>query len=343
MQKSKTSKIMFKDKDFYDIREHCINGIRTNKERRQFWRVLLDIPDNFNKIPKIDQKHPDYFQVEKDVNRSYNSIKDIQHKKHMRKKLTNVIMNVLQMNGNLSYYQGFHDIATIILTFCDEELAIQFLYKIASGHLLPFLQKDFSGFKSFLEIVFPLLEIIDTEIYDHLQALGVGYEFAMPYLLTWYSREAKTKQCILRIFDFFICTHPAMPLYLLVTLITNHKESLLRDCTSYDDIDAKLKDLIEESSIDKYIHESIQMYIDVPPFEIFLRFPGLKISKDLVFLNPNFVYPYESTFYPRVAPFPLDLYHSRLDEDQQKDDSFVVKIISVLAFLGAIGIQMLDI
>jgi hypothetical protein len=50
----------------------------------------------------------------------------------------------------------------------------------------------------------------------------VGHMFALSWLITWFAHVVNDPDAIFRIFDFFLGTHPLMPIYLGAAVSRNH-------------------------------------------------------------------------------------------------------------------------
>ena len=122
--------------DISNIAEFLVKGGINNKQRRFAWKVIMDIPD-FTPTIAPSNKHPDYNQVGRDVKRSFNQVSDEKFKEHRRKVLFDVVMSVLERHKDLHYYQGFHDVASVVLTIARPPLAMLFLERLALGPLFP--------------------------------------------------------------------------------------------------------------------------------------------------------------------------------------------------------------
>eukprot|EP01091_Cochliopodium_minus_P021333 TRINITY_DN9710_c0_g1_i1.p1 TRINITY_DN9710_c0_g1~~TRINITY_DN9710_c0_g1_i1.p1 ORF type:complete len:138 (-),score=22.91 TRINITY_DN9710_c0_g1_i1:122-493(-) len=95
-------------------------GLKNNKLRSLVWPILLQLPtisEEENPFEKnTENVHKD--QIQKDVERSFYSdwcTFDFSVKMQKRKILSNILNGILSKHPELSYYQGYHDICSIIL------------------------------------------------------------------------------------------------------------------------------------------------------------------------------------------------------------------------------------
>ena len=85
---------------------------------------------------------------------------------------------------------------------------------IASTHLYSWVERGTVGMKS--------LALEEHRNYAHLMTFflfffptrsEVGQVFALSWLITWYGHVLKDFPTIVRLYDFFLATHPLMPVY----------------------------------------------------------------------------------------------------------------------------------
>ena len=321
-----------------DLRSYSVFGYGTNKQRRASWRLLLDIQD-YNPTVSPSKSGKFCSQVEKDACRSCHHIKSKKFQQHKREQLAKVILCVFDRNPDLHYTQGFHDVASIILTFAREPLAVLILEALGKGHLSPFLFKDFSGFSSILNFIPPLLKHVDNELYNLFDENGMDSSFATSYVGTLYTHNASTLEEALRYLDFFIACHPLMPVYSLVTLINQKRNELIASGDDPGTLTCSLRELLVGTDVNVIIQNSVSLFKEFPPTQVLIQNVDLKISRNCFFMNPSADFPYEYSDFPVFDKFPKKLYKSRLDETTS--NSLIRGIISALAIAAAIGMRVL--
>ena len=132
---------------------------------------------------------------------SYTTILTTNEIDHLKGKLSNLIIKLLRKYPSLNYYQGFHDIASIILLVCyipndklddyniningskhndgsnntyedgndyqiDEELAFKMLEKLAIYHLRDYLITDINLSINHLRLIPTILQIVDNQLFE---------------------------------------------------------------------------------------------------------------------------------------------------------------------------------
>lgn len=331
-----------KTQNLTELRKYCIHGYGTNKQRRSVWRLLLNLPKSYNPTiidtPITKEATGKEVQVKADVLRSFSSITSPEFKDRKRNQLYRVILTVLERNPQLSYTQGFHDIAALVLTFAREPLAVLILEALSLGHLKPFLREDLTGLASALNFVFPLLKLVDSELHDFIDSNDLDSSFATSYLLTFFAHNALTLNDGIRFLDFFISSHPLMTVYSVVTLVCIKKPSLMVPEADPGTLMNGFHDLLVNINVDDVIQKSFELFEKYPPSFILENDKSIKISKNCTFLVPNVQFPYPYPDFPILDKFSKDLYEKRLDESPP--NNLIRGILSALAIAAAIGMRI---
>ena len=167
----------------------------------------------------------------------------------------------------LHYYQGYHDIACIFLSTLRDaappstwmlpsnnnnspsrqrqpqqtpppstslDLPSAVLLQVSQSHLLDCMQETFKPLQTCLTLtIFPLVALLDPEVHQHLTACDMAPFFALPWVLTWFSHEIRDTALVKRLFDAFLASHPALPIYVCVAMLLhpfNRAQILETEC-----------------------------------------------------------------------------------------------------------------
>lgn len=329
---------MSEEKDYYQ--EFFQSGKVENKKRRALWKELLDIPTSFTPTIAPSFEHPDFAQVEKDVNRSFIHVTDANFKTRRRQQLLNITMSVLERHKLLHYYQGFHHIVSIILTFAREPLAMLICERLALGPLLPFFQTDLAGLTSMVNLTMSIIKLADKELWKHFDDNEFDCSFSAPYILCWFTQESPSLETALQYLDFFVMSNPIMPVYLLVAYILERKSIFLTK-NDYDELFMAARDLTSGIDPLKSFEVAIELFKKFPPVVLLNSDPKLTISKKVTFLNPRVEYPFPFPTFPHAQVLPFSVYEKHLSEEKT-NSRLLTGILSALAILGTIGLRMLD-
>ena len=142
----------------------------------------------------------------------------ISFKNQKQKELSNIVNAVLCRNDRLHYYQGFHDICSVLLLVLGERAAFIAAERLALFFLRDAMAPNLSLIMKQLSLLYVILKVEDCELHDYLQEMNMLPYFCISWILTWFSHNLKSIDLICRLFDFFIARNPLMPLYFAVTV-----------------------------------------------------------------------------------------------------------------------------
>ena len=156
--------------------------------------------------------------------------------------LTKIILSTISSSVSsgkerLNYFQGFHDVASVIFVNMAREpqLGSAILERIAQSHLRDAMKEDFSDVSALLEVVFyPLLQKIDEKLHDYLILRELGPTVFLTWMITLFSHDIHDSEIASRFFDAIIVSHPLMPLYLTVAILThpNNRQQIFNTSSS---------------------------------------------------------------------------------------------------------------
>jgi hypothetical protein len=201
----------------------------------------------------------------------------------------------------LRYYQGFHDVGSIVLstlggaslpsspvlptnsneTSCPSDLelaqtaadsmgmtlACQVLLQISQQHLRDPMRANFLQLQAAMKLgLMPLIAAFDSELHSHLYDCEMEPFFALSWIITWFSHDVRDTAVVKRLFDFFLVSHPMMPIYMSVAMIIhplNRIEVLGTDC-DFACVHNALANLPQNSNDVgwKYIPGDVSCYVD---------------------------------------------------------------------------------
>jgi hypothetical protein len=168
--------------------------------------------------------------------------------------LGSVIHQVLSKHPDtINYYQGYHDISSVILIVVGSRRFLRFLERTSLHYLRDWMDGTFEPTMHALQAMGVLLHRVDPILMDALNAMGLGQmAFSVSWLLTWFSHDISDMSKVLRIFDICLAHHPMTIVYIAVAMIYMCREKLLKH-TREDDFGetyAILRNLPNSDSID---------------------------------------------------------------------------------------------
>lgn len=248
------------------------DGLVDNKLRRAVWPVFLGSARPFYEEALLSDlstndlpQHKDESQILLDirrlftvlshfnslgssnVNSSYTTIFSQDDIDRLRKRLFSLIARVLRKNPCLNYYQGYHDIASVILLVCndgcssnDDTLAYQLLESLSLYHLRDFMIPDIGLSINHLKIIPLIAEHSDPLLFSlmchsnnsFIMSNGSYYDYkfypALLSILTIYSHDILNFCQLVTVWDFvFSYKSIAASLYIYVSAMQHFKPSIL--------------------------------------------------------------------------------------------------------------------
>ncbi|XP_046691486.1 TBC1 domain family member 20 isoform X1 [Silurus meridionalis] len=210
-------------------------GLLTDDVRRKVWPKLLSV--NVFDLPakpakNIRENHKDHNQVLLDVRRSVSRFpKGMRTAERLvlQEQLIDIILDILRRNPQLHYYQGYHDIAITFLLVVGERMAIALVEKLSKHHLRDFMDPTMDSTKHILNYLMPIIEQVNPKLHDFMLRAEVGTIFALSWLITWYGHVLSDFRHILRLYDFFLASHPLMPIYFAAAIVL-YREQEVKSC-----------------------------------------------------------------------------------------------------------------
>lgn len=245
-------------------------GLVTSQLRSKLWPLLLSVeteapsgrlgfldPQVFDDLPA----HKDEDQILLDIRRlftvmsqfhlfqpvssSYTTIFSNDDVEAMRKRLFSLIVRVLRRYPCLNYYQGYHDVASVVLLICSEsddhdDLAYRLLEKLTVCHLRDFMIADIGLSINHLKLIPTLIEEVDPALFDvihrssnlYLALNGYYYDYkffqALLLVLTLFSHDVASIQHLLVIWDFLLSYNSvAVSIYVYVACMLQFKDEIM--------------------------------------------------------------------------------------------------------------------
>ena len=156
-------------------------------------------------------------------------------------------------NDRLHYYQGYHEVGSIVLSTLQQELkddniiskpttdqqqsqqdnlssAAAVLHQLSHSHFRDCLASDFAQLQTALHLtVLPLLAKLDPDVWQHFDSCQMEPFFCLSWVITWFSRDLPETALVQRMFDFFMVGHALLPVYVSLAMVLHpvHRELVL--------------------------------------------------------------------------------------------------------------------
>lgn len=230
------------------------NDLPPHKDESQ---VMLDIKRLFTVMSHFNSFYGS-------MNSSFTTILSPDEIEEMRKRLFCLVIRVLRKYPFLNYYQGYHDVASVVLLVfndlgaSDDEDAFLLLEKLTVCHLRDFMISDIALSINHLKLIPCIVEEVDPTLFQlirqssnsFLASNGAYFDYkflqALLSILTLFSHDITNSSQLLVIWDFiFSYNSVAVSLYIYVATMLHFKDSILKklnvsDSSGFLTIDADL-------------------------------------------------------------------------------------------------------
>jgi len=100
--------------------------------------------------------------------------------------------------------------------------------RLARSFLRDTMWPTFGPVVACLGTIQPLIKHANGPLGDALEAAGMdGMVCCLPWVITWFSHDVEDRSAVERLFDAFLASHPAMPLYASAALVLSAAQSIL--------------------------------------------------------------------------------------------------------------------
>lgn len=202
--------------------------------RRRIWPILLHLDpalgySDDNLVPHRDEK-----QVLLDTQRSFtNRPANVPEDAipGLKDDLQHCISQVLRRNPWLNYYQGYHDIAELLLLTLGRSATIPALERLSHIYLRDYMLSTLTPSMSILRLVHQIVEIADPKLFSILQVSDTEPYYAISAILTWWIHSIESHADACRVVDFLISSEPILIIYSIaaVTILKTKEISALED------------------------------------------------------------------------------------------------------------------
>ncbi|OLL26508.1 TBC1 domain family member 20 [Neolecta irregularis DAH-3] len=228
-------------------------GVPENHEAGNKWR---------NIVPNEQEE-----QVDLDVKRSFiyypNDLSPLELE-NKKTELNELIVQVLRRHPGLSYFQGFHDIASVFLLTCGYKTSTDIIDHFVLFHIRDCMLPNLSPVLAYLSLLPSLVKAADYRLGHHISQVEPHYALA-PFL-TLFSHEILDLETATRLFDFFLASNPLMPIYLLaIILIYRRKEILDISQDDHDILHSVLSRIPPNLPFEDLIESASDLFTQNPP------------------------------------------------------------------------------
>ncbi|KAK2758181.1 hypothetical protein FQN54_004025 [Arachnomyces sp. PD_36] len=256
-------------------------GLLEDELRKVAWPILLgcDSPSDDQISWRDLPRHGDEDQVGLDVNRSFVHYPKCRTEKELeirKQELSDLITEVLRRHPFLCYFQGYHDIAQVLLLVLGAKDATPALEYVSLFRIRDYMLPSLSPALKHLRFLPSIIEACDPKLCRHIS--GTKPFFALAATLTLYAHDIQEYREITRLYDFLLAHEPVVAIYLFAAIILSRKKELLEiPLEEPEMLHFTLSKLPQPFDLEGLISSAILLYETKPPESLPSR-PWRKIS-----------------------------------------------------------------
>lgn len=141
-----------------------------------------------------------------------------------KEQLSVVIIQVLRKHPMLCYFQGFHDIAQVILLVLGADQAVEAVSHLSLLRIRDFMLPSMAPSLTHLHLLPAILSAADPQLYKHLSQTQPF--FALAATLTLYAHEIQEYSDIARLFDFLLAHGAVVSVYFFAVIVLSRRDEL---------------------------------------------------------------------------------------------------------------------
>lgn len=263
-------------------------GLLNDELRRLAWPILLgsdrspedEEPAAWNDLPP----HGDEAQVKLDVNRSFVYYPPCTDKEldGRKEELSDLITEVLRRYPMLCYFQGYHDIAQVLLLVLGARQAVPAFTRVSLFRVRDYMLPSLSPALKHLQLIPAILEKADPKLRRHLA--GTRPYFALAATLTLYAHDIQEYGDIARLYDFLLAHEPVVSIYLFAAIILSRKKEVFEIPVNEPEmLHFTLSKLPCPLDLEGLISNALKLFRDYPPeslpFRAWKQIPQYSVLK----------------------------------------------------------------
>ncbi|KAI0821850.1 rab-GTPase-TBC domain-containing protein [Trametes gibbosa] len=241
--------------DWNALRARSIEPHGFGSERVRLWPMLLHVEDEVSQDPSLgthyssailsnseqpeetmgsdplkeDTPHADERQIGLDTDRSF-VLYPVENASANREKLqaglNHLIVSVFRRRSRLHYFQGYHDIVSVLFLSLPKELHLPTTEKISLHRVRDSMGTTLEPVVGLLRILKRILHLADEKFAATLEGAAPLPYYALSNLLTLFSHDIPTLALVQHIFDYLLCRPPIAVVYLAAALTLMRREEV---------------------------------------------------------------------------------------------------------------------
>ncbi|KAJ7252722.1 rab-GTPase-TBC domain-containing protein [Mycena haematopus] len=201
------------------------------EKRADIWsKILHATPQLVKENSTHDEasSHPDERQIRLDTERSFvlYPVDTKTDKDKLQSELNDLLVELFRRRPKLNYFQGYHDIITVLLLTLPRELQLPCAEQLSLQRVRDSMGSTLEPVLGLLRVMKNLLRVADPQYAELLERTSPLPYYALPNLLTLFSHDMPTLPLIQHVFDYLLCRPPIYVVYLACAIILCRKQEV---------------------------------------------------------------------------------------------------------------------
>ncbi|KAI0052117.1 hypothetical protein FA95DRAFT_1553787 [Auriscalpium vulgare] len=198
-------------------------------DRAVIWPQLLHVDPEVPAFEVAEDPHEDERQIRLDTDRSfvlYPVEENMTDREERQEELRRLIVQIFRRRPGLSYFQGYHDIITVLMLSLPPTVALPAAEKVSLHRLRDSMGHTLEPLMGLMRILQRLLRQADPDYATLLEEQSPLPYTALSHLLTLFSHDVPTLPLIQHIFDYLFSRPPISVVYLAAAFILARKDEV---------------------------------------------------------------------------------------------------------------------
>ncbi|CAL1698794.1 unnamed protein product [Somion occarium] len=226
--------------DWEDARRRSLLPGGFGQDRVALWKSLLNVPDYEDRNStvylsgwradsvaglSIDsvEEHADERQIKLDTDRSFVLYPEVKSKEQLQAQLHDLIVALFRKRRHLSYFQGYHDIISVLFLTLPEDILLASAEKMSLHRLRDSMGSNLEPVIALVRVLQRLLSLADPNFAEILQRTSPLPYYALSNLLTLFSHDLPTLSLAQHAFDYLLSRPPIAAVYLAAAMLLSRK------------------------------------------------------------------------------------------------------------------------
>ncbi|CAM9869171.1 unnamed protein product, partial [Laminaria digitata] len=181
-----------------------------------------------------------------------------------------------QYDGVLNYFQGYHDVVTmLLLTTGDTQLTYAITERVSHYFFRDSMRADFSVLTYLMHLLPVIMHEFDPDLAAFVSKCKVEPYYCMAWVLTWFAHDLQDLPTVARLYDVLLGAHPTLIFYLCAAVAISARKNVLEcECEFAAVHNALSQSARGVQDWEAVLHKAKGMFLKCPPRELVQRAPA---------------------------------------------------------------------